>query len=318
MGAGQRPGSTPSVSLSHRLEYTAFRLFRGVLLVLPEPIAQGLGAVLGWLFGSVLRVRRRVVDENLARAFPDADPAWRRRVGAASYRHLGREAVAMFRLAGTSPERVRAVTEVEGLEELRETLAGGKGVVMVTGHLGNWEMGGAAVAARGVPVDAVVQLQRNQRFDEDLRRARERLGMHVMSKQSAPRAVLKSLRDGHLVALVADQNVLRGAVFVDFFGIPAASARGPAVFALRTGAPLWVGAALRVSGGTRRYRIVIRPVTVEPTGDQEEDVRRMTRACLAVLEEWIREAPEQYFWLHKRWKTRPPIPEPGAGSDHIS
>ncbi|UCC23852.1 MAG: lysophospholipid acyltransferase family protein [Gemmatimonadales bacterium] len=299
------------------MEHLGFRLLRGLLLSVPEGLALGFGGFLGWVMGSVLRIRRSVVEENIARAFPRRDRAWRRRIAAASYRHLGREAVATFRLAGSSSERVRSVTRVEGLEALEAALAEGRGVVMVAGHLGNWEMGGAALAARGLPVDAVVQVQRNPRFDEDLRRARERLGIRIMSKQSAPRAVLQSLREGHLAALVADQNVVRGGVFVDFFGTPAATARGPAVFALRTGAPLWAGVALKIDGG-RGYRVMVRPVSIPLTGDQEEDVRRLTRAHLSILESWIEEAPEQYFWLHKRWKSRPPIPEPAPGRDDIS
>lgn len=301
-----------AVPLSHRLEYAGFRLFRGLLRVLPLGAALAVGSLLGWLAGSVLRVRRDVVDANLARAFPDAAPAWRRRVAVASYRHLGRESVMTFLLAGASPERIRALTSTEGFEGLEAALAGGRGVVLATGHLGNWELGAAALAARGVDVDAVVQVQRNRRFDADLRRAREGLGVRVMSKQSAPRGVLASLRGGRLAALVADQNVLRAGIFVDFFGHPAATAKGPAVFALRTGAPLWAGVALRLPGGKPRYRVVLRPVDVELTGDPEEDIVRLTRAHTALLEGWVREAPEQYFWQHKRWKTRPPIPEQPA------
>lgn len=301
------PGAPP---LRHRLEYLGFRVLRGLFKFAPEPLALGLGSALGWVAGSIVRIRRRVVDENLRRAFPAAPPGWRRRVAAACYRHLGRESVMTFRLAGASRDRIRSITEVDGIEELQAALAEGKGVVVATGHLGNWEMGAAAVAARGVPVDAVVQVQRNQRFDADLRRAREGLGIQVMSKQSAPRGVLTSLRRGRLAALVADQNVRRAGIFVDFFGVPAATARGPAVFALRTGAPLWAGAALRVPGRGTRYRVVLRPVQAELTGDHEEDVLRLTRAHTALLESWVREAPEQYFWQHKRWKTRPRIPEP--------
>lgn len=304
------PGAPPP--LRHRVEYALFRTLRGTLKVLPEFAALGLGSALGWLAGSLFRMRRGVVDENLRRAFPEASPGWRRRIAAACYRHLGRESVMTFRLSGASAERIRDISEVDGLEEIQAVLARGKGVVVATGHLGNWEMGAAAVAARGVPVDAVVQVQRNVRFDADLRRAREGLGIHVMSKQSAPRGVLSSLRRGRLAALVADQNVLRAGIFVDFFGVPAATAKGPAVFALRTGAPLWAGAALRLPGRRARYRVILRPVQAELTGDHEEDVVRLTRAHTALLEEWVREAPEQYFWQHKRWKTRPRIPEPAA------
>lgn len=302
------PGAPP---LRHRLEFLGFRILRGLFKFAPEPLALGLGSTLGWLAGSILRVRRGVVDDNLRRAFPVASPAWRRRVARACYRHLGRESVMTFRLSGASPEHIRTITEVDGIKELQAALAEGRGVVVATGHLGNWEMGAAAVAARGVPVDAVVQVQRNQRFDRELRQAREGLGIHVMSKQSAPRGVLTSLRRGRLAALVADQNVRRAGIFVDFFGVPAATAKGPAVFALRTGAPLWAGAALRVPGRGARYRVVLRPVEVALTGDHEEDVLRLTRAHTALLESWVRDAPGQYFWQHMRWKTRPRIPEPG-------
>lgn len=310
-------GSPAPVPFRHRVEFAGFLLFRGLLRVLPRRASLGLGAALGWLAGSVLRVRRRVVDENLSRAFPQASSAWRRRVAAASYRHLGRESVMTFLLAGVSAERIRDMTRVEGLAELEEALARGKGVVMATGHLGNWELGAAALAARGIEVDAVVQVQRNRRFDAELRRAREGLGVNVMSKQAAPRGVLASLRRGRLAALVADQNVLRAGIFVDFFGIPAATAKGPAIFALRTGAPLWAGAALRIPGHAGRYRVVMLPVRAELTGDQEEDILRLTRAHTALLEEWVREAPEQYFWQHNRWKTRLPIPEPPPAGDDI-
>ena len=254
------------VPLRHRVEFAGFVLFRGLLRLLPLRASLGLGAALGWLAGSVLRVRRTVVDQNLLRAFPRESPAWRSRVAAASYRHLGRESVMTFLLAGASSERIREMTQVEGLEELEEALARGKGVVMATGHLGNWELGAAALAARGIGVDAVVQVQRNRHFDAELRRAREGLGVTVMSKQSAPRGVLSSLRRGRLAALVADQNVLRAGVFVEFFGFPAATAKGPAIFALRTGAPLWAGAALRVPGRGGRYRVVMQPVRADLTG----------------------------------------------------
>ena len=309
--------SRSPVPFRHRVEFAGFLLFRGLLRVLPAGAARGVGAALGWLAGSVFRVRRKVVDRNLSRAFPNASRSWRRRVASASYRHLGRESVMTFLLAGASPERVRAITRVEGLQELEAALARGKGVVVATGHLGNWELGAAALSARGIPVDAVVQVQRNRRFDAELRKAREGLGVQVISKQDAPRGVLSSLRRGRLAALVADQNVRRAGIFVDFFGIPAATAKGPAIFALRTGAPLWAGAALRIPGAGGAYRVVMRPVRAELTGDPEEDVLRLTRAHTALLEEWVRQEPEQYFWQHNRWKTRPAIPEPAATRDDI-
>lgn len=297
----------------HAAEYALFRSVTAALRALPEGLALRVGAGLGWLAGAVLRIRRRDVDAHLAIAFPDRPPAWRRRVARASYAHLGREAVALFLLPGQDAERVVERTEVEGLEELRAALAGGSGVVMVTGHLGNWELGGAALAARGLPLDVVTKAMANRRFDADLTATRERLGLRVFDMAEAPRAMLRTLRAGRIATLVADQNAREGGLFVPFFGKLALTARGPALFAVRAGAPLFVGHAVRLPGLPTRYRIELERVDVEATGDLEVDVARLTAAHTAALERAVRRAPEQYFWQHKRWKTRPPE-EPRSGA----
>jgi KDO2-lipid IV(A) lauroyltransferase len=309
------PGADP---FAHRVQYAAFRGARWLLGALPRSIALGLGDVLGWIMGVVLRIRRRVVDDNLLQAFPEEDARWRGRVARSCYRHLVRESIATFLMAGKSREEVLALASMDDdeLSSVDGDLEEGKGLVVMTGHLGNWELGGAWTAARGVPIEAVVQVQRNRRFDEDLREVRERVWMKTIPKQDAPRGVLKALRAGHLVALVADQNLSRGGIFVEFFGRLASTAKGPATFALRTGAPLWIGAALRVRGQSTPYRLRFQRIDVTPTGDTEADIRRMTEAYTQVLESWIRSHPEQYFWHHRRWKTRPEGRErPPSASD---
>lgn len=293
------------VTFRHRLEYAGFRLLKGALTLLPEAVALGIGEALGWVAGRVLGIRRDVVDGNLALAFPERDVAWRRRVASRSWRHLGREGAALFRMGALGPDEVRDATTVEGLELLEAALARGTGAIIVTGHLGSWEIGGAAVAVRGVPVDGVALVQANPLFDADLVESRNALGMRIVARGNAPREVLRSLAGNRVPALVADQNARRGGVFVDFFGHPAATYRGPALFSLRTGAPIFVGVCLRTSRHPQRYRVVLEPVSVEESGDLEADVARLTAAHTAVLERWVRRAPEQYFWPHKRWKTRP-------------
>jgi len=290
-----------------RLEYLGFRLVVGVLRLLPEGFANAIGSALGTFVGSVLRIRRDVVDGNLVRAVPDRASEERARLARASYRHLGREAVATFRLAYESAARVRERTEVEGLEALWAALAEGRPCLVVTGHLGNWEVGGAALAARGVPLDGIALTQRNPLFDRELVRNRARLGMEIIPRGGAGGAVRRSLSAGRVAGFVGDQNAGHRGVFVDFFGVPASTARGAALFAVRRDAALFVGAALRRSpGAPARYDVRIAEVEVHRTGDTEEDVRRATAAHTAALERWVREAPEQYFWVHKRWKTRPP------------
>jgi len=290
----------------HALEYALFRVLTGVLLALPERVGLALGGALGWVAGVVLRIRRADVDRHLLQAFPGESAAWRARVARGSYVHLGREAVATFRLAGMDAGAVVARTTVEGHDAFRAAVAEGKGVVVVTGHLGNWELGGAALTARGTPMDAVAKGMANRRFGEDLVASRERLGMRIVDMSVASREALRTLKAGGVVALVADQNARPDSVFVPFFGKLAATFPGPALFALRTGAPILVGACLREPGRPHRYRVRLRRLDPEPTGDLQADIVRLTRAHTAALEEAVREAPEQYFWQHKRWKTRPP------------
>ncbi len=300
-------------SLSHRAEFALFRCARRVLLALPEPVSVLLGSGLGTVAGSVLRIRRRDVDRHLAWAFPEMAPRARARLARASYRHLGREAVTFFRLPAWSRERVVERTQVEGLDALREALDRAGGAILLTGHLGSWEVGGAALAARGLPVDAVAKGMANRRFQAELFQARERLGLRLVEPADAARRLPRALRSGRVAAFVADQNAHRGGVFVPFFGRLASTARGAALFAIRTGVPAFVGFALREPGLRPRYRVVLEPLPFAPSGDAEEDVRTFAAAYNAAVELAVRARPEQYFWPHKRWKTRPP-----AGTEHAA
>lgn len=290
----------------HRLEYLGFRALRALLSLLPEFAARGFGSMLGWLAGSVFGARRDVVSENLERAFPDLSEAERRRIAAASWRHLGREAVATFRLAGETPESIRGRTEfASGWDAFQKRLGEGKGAILLTGHFGNWEIAGAAVCARGHEMDAVATRQRNALFDRDLVETRGRLGMHIVVRDEAPKRLLRGLRAGRVAGIVGDQNVAVGGIPIEFMGHEAPTARGAAVFALRTGAPLYAGVAVSLPGSRWRYRINMEEVTIEPSGDFDADVHRLTQAHTKVLERAVREHPEQYFWPHKRWKQRP-------------
>lgn len=270
-----------------------------------------LGALAGWLAGTVLRIRRHEVDEHLALAFPDESPAWRRRTARRSYAHLGREAAILARMPSWTPERLESRIRFVDLEQVRAAADQEQGVVVLTAHLGNWEVAGAGLAALGFPLDVVGKGMANRRFERDLFALRERLGMRVIEMSEAPKGVLRSLGRGRVTALLGDQNAHKHGIFLPFFGREAATPRGPALFALRTGAPVFVGFALRDSGWSQTYTIVVHRLEHEVTGDTEEDMRSLLSAYHRLLEEAIRAAPEQYFWQHKRWKTRP-VGEEGA------
>lgn len=211
----------------------------------------------------------------------------------------------MLRMAEMERSDLLERTAVRGLGPVRDALAEERGVVFLTGHLGNWEIGGAAVSARGVPLAVVALRQANPLFDRELVRTRERLGMRVIYRRNAPAEVLSVLRRGGAVALVADQNPARGGIPAEFFGRPANTARGPGVLALRADARVFLGVAFRTSGGEPAYEVRFEELPVERTGELDRDVRDLVQVYTSRLEEAVREAPEQYFWQHRRWKERP-------------
>lgn len=283
----------------------AYRAVVGVLRFAPERLALRFGEGMGWMAGVVFRVRWRTVNDHLRKAFPDKDAKWCRALARASFRHLGRESVATFRLGRMDLTEIEARTEMVGFEALQEMAAQGVGMIVLTGHMGNWELGAASVVAHGIPLEIVVQRQRNPLFDSDIIANRKRLGLAVIDRSKAPRRVLRALREGRNIGIAGDQNIRRGGVFVDFFGRPASTARGTALFALRTGAPIFLLVVNRLPGFPQRYRVTFDPVEFTPSGDSEQDVLRLTEAHIGKLEERIRQAPEQYLWQHRRWKTVP-------------
>ncbi len=293
------------------MEFWTFRVLSWILVVLPERAARDLCSLVGWVAGVVLRVRRVDTDHHLQIAFPERNSAWRRRVARSSYMHLAREVAMTVRLSRMQPEEIVRRTEVVGFEALREAASGGRGVVVISGHLGNWEVAAAAVAARGVPMHVAAHLQKNPLFYRHMVELRNRLGLTVIVKNEAFRLVPKALAAGRVVALISDQNMRKRGVFVDFFGRAAATAKGPALFALRTGAPVFLGVAVRKRGYPSRYRVIIERVPVEEGAPSADAIRDLTQRHVSRLEARIRETPNQYFWQHRRWKTRPErAPEP--------
>ena len=273
--------------------------------VLPERAADSFGATIGRRIHD-LGIRRDTVDENLRIAFPDANNDWLEKTRLAAYEHLGREAAAMLRLSKLDEKAVVERTIAVGWDELKEALSLGRGVILVTGHYGNWEIAAAAVASRNVTIGAIVRRQGNRLVDERLQQLRRNLGVETIYQGQAPARVPRLLRSNGVVGIVGDQDARRSGIFVPFFGRPASTHRGPALFALRLGAPVFSCIARRLPGSEVRYEVRGERVEFERTGDLDHDVRALTSELALRLEKEIRLAPEQYFWFHKRWKTQPP------------
>ena len=300
-------------TLAHRIEYGALRSVVALLKRIGLRSASAVGAGLGTLGFRPLAIRRDVVERQVRAALPEMLPNEVLRIARASYAHLGRTTTETALLPLYDRERIISLfEEVEGWSIVEERLARGKGLILVTGHLGNWELGGAYLAARGLPMQAVARYMANPLFDSYLTRTRERIGMTVVHDDEAVRRVPRALRTGHAVAFLIDQGAVGlASIWVPFFGRLAKTPRGPAVFALRLGAPIVFGAAIRQPTGN--FRLSFEAIDTTPTGNLEADVERIVADYTAVLERWVRRAPEQYFWHHRRWKHQRPNTPPELG-----
>jgi Kdo2-lipid IVA lauroyltransferase/acyltransferase len=293
-------------TLAHRAEYYAMRGTIGGLRALSWDAACKIGEKLGALGYRPLGIRKRVVERQIAAAFPDLSPEAVVNLARESYRHLGRTFIETALLNSLGRDGLQKLVEsVEGWEEIEDVMSKGRGAVLVTGHLGNWELAGAYVAARGIPLDAIARGMANPLFDAYLNHTREAMGMTVVHDSEAVRRTPRSLRAGRAVAFVADQGVMGlASTFVPFFGRPAKTPRGAAVFALRFDVPVVFVTALRKPND--RYRLVVERIEAPRTGNRDVDVDAIVARFTQHLEKWVRAVPAQYFWQHRRWRRQPP------------
>jgi len=295
----------PRPTASHRAEYYALRTVVGTLHALPWNAACAFGARLGLLGYKPLGIRRHVVERQIAAAFPELPEREVNSLARRAYAHLGRSSIETALLPSIGQNGVLDMVEsVDGFELVEDAISRGKGALLVTGHLGNWELAGAYVAARGVPMDVIVRTQANPLFDAYINETRATLGMTVVRDQEAARRTPRSLRDGRAIAFVSDQGLMGlASTFVPFFGRPAKTPRGAAVFAMKYDTPTLFVTALRQASG--RYRVSVERVPILRTGDRDADIDAIVAAYTAILERWVRSAPEQYFWHHRRWRRQP-------------
>lgn len=294
----------------NKFEQLAMHGIAGALGVIPWRVAMWFGETIGGIGYRPLGIRRHVAEKQIAAAFPDLSKPGVHRIARASYRHLGRTSIETALLPSLGRDGIlRLVESVDGWEHVERAMSRRNGVIMVTGHFGNWELAGSYMAARGIPIDVIVREMANLDFDRYLNATRERAGMTVVYDREAVRRIPRSLRDGRAVAFVADQGVLGlASTFVTFFGRPAKTPRGAAVFALRFNSPVVFVVTFRKPNG--RYHVTIEPVEIAETGDRERDTDAIVQHYTEQLEAWVRKIPEQYFWQHRRWRRQPPDTPP--------
>lgn len=288
------------------IEYAAaWTILKGVSLA-PRSFALKAGQTVGALAHAVLPHLRRHAEINLRLAFPDLDERERARIKRGAFRNLGRLLGEISQFPRLTPENIKSVVVYEGLENYLNAVAEGRGVILLTGHIGAWELSVYAHSVYGYPMSFLARRVDNPMVERLAESYRSRYGNRSIDKKNSVREVLKTLKSGGVVGILADLNASREeGVFCDFFGVPACTTAGVATLALRTGAVVVPG-YLIWDESERIHRLHFEPpVATINTGNQKEDVMANTARYTKVLESIIRRRPDQWLWIHRRWRTRP-------------
>jgi KDO2-lipid IV(A) lauroyltransferase len=293
----------------HGLEHACFAAATGLLAVFPRGSASRLGRRAAGLLLRLLGHRRRILLENLARAFPEKSGEERRKIARESVETLGAASFEFLDVSRWSLEDLRERVAFEGVENLEAARARGKGVILLSAHFGNWELGGLAAGQLGEPIALVVRPIDNPLIEAEIARRRSRFGNRVIAKREALREMLRAMRQNETVAILIDQNVLpEEAVFVPFFGRLAATTPSVALLQRKTGAA--VVPVFTWPDGDGRYRLGFeKPILADEfasaASGRAEQVRLATARYTEVTEKAVRKQPAAWLWLHNRWKTRP-------------
>jgi KDO2-lipid IV(A) lauroyltransferase len=289
------------MSATQRLEALAIRAAIAVARRLPYAVSEACGTATGRLCWMLDRRHRRLAQDNVAAAFPDLSPALRRALVRRAFEHFGRLLFALLEFSGLAPHVMSERAEIEGAERVQAAHAVGKGVLFVTGHFGFWEIQALVHALAFPPMTVLARPLDNPVLHEMLERIRTRTGNTVIYRQGSVRRVMRALEAGQGVGILIDQHTLgRDAVSVDFFNRPAATTSAVAALALRTGAPVIPLFALPLGRG--RYRLVYEAPVPPPTADDPDPIREFTQRCTDVLETYVRQRPDMWLWMHRRWR----------------
>ena len=295
----------------YALEARAARAASWLVNRVPRRLSLKLGRGLGRLWGELDSRHARIAAGNLGRAFPHWDETRRWRTAREVYAHFGAALLDVLWLEGRGREAVMSRVEVEGREHVEAAMAPGRGALLVTAHIGNWELHGLAHGWLFGAIGVIARPLDNPALDQRLCGVRAQGGNTVIYKRRALATVLRLLREGRGVAVLIDQNVQADdGIFVDYFGQPAATTTVAAALALKTGCALVPTHTVLRADGT--YRLIYDPpLAFQPTGDRRADVKHITQELTRAIERWVRETPGQWLWIHRRWKTQPDGAQPG-------
>jgi KDO2-lipid IV(A) lauroyltransferase len=291
--------------LRYRLEYALVWVLVKSVGLLPRPLARAKGISFAWIVYLLHGKLRRVGMRNLALAVPEKTPRERRKILRGEFTSLGRQIAEVCLFPRYTPENVSKIVVYEGFENFERALARKKGVLFLTAHLGAWELSAFAHSLYGYPLNIVMRPLDNPYIDRLTRAYRTMHGNKAVDKDFA-RGLIAAMRKGETVGVLMDTNMIASqGVFVDFFGIKACTASGIARVALKTDAAVVPGFTIW-DPALKKYRLRFDPaVKLIRTADREADVIANTALFTRIIEDYVRRYPDQWLWVHRRWKTRP-------------
>lgn len=281
---------------------------------LPYRLLMALGWVLGNLYYLLIKKERERAVEQMLWALGKSEDETRRTVRA-SFINLARNVLEIFYMPHLNKQNFHEFIEIDHLERMIDALAEGRGVVVLTGHVGTWEWLSASFTMNDLPVTAIAKPQPNIQYTQALDDLRKTINVQIFSRGTSELiAAARALKAGKILGFLADQDGGPGGALVDFFGRPAATPMGPAVFARKFHSPVLPAFILRQPDG--KHRVVIGEVMrYEDTGNPDQDLYDFTVRMTRIVEDIIREHPEQWLWFQKRWNTKPE--EMKTGKHHI-
>jgi KDO2-lipid IV(A) lauroyltransferase len=294
------------VSGRERMEFAVVWLFVHAVRLFPRRVARGVGAAIAAAAFHALARLRRVGIRNLELAFPEKTASEREEILRSVYRNLGYLLAEFCKMPGYTAEGASEFIRYEGLENFVRARERGKGVLVLTGHLGAWELSSFYHSLMGMPMGMVIRRLDNPLVDRFVNRIRCLHGNRVIHKNDFARGLIASMRAGETVGILMDTNMTPPqGVFVPFFGVAACTASGMARIAAKTGAAVVPGFLLWEESERRYVLHFGEELEVVHTGDAEKDALANTAGFTAAIERHVRRYPQQWLWMHRRWKTRP-------------
>ncbi len=270
---------------------------------LPRKLALFSGVYLATVVFLLSRRQRDKACKHLEQSLEIGQPIARRLVRR-SFQNMGKNLMEFMQLPRMSVETLHQLVAFEGREHIDKVLAQGRGAIILTAHFGNWELLGASILAHGYTIRGITRQLRSRRLDAIVSSYREKVGWQGIDRDRAVREVLRCLNRNELIAILADVDTRTRGIFVDFFGRPAYTPYGPVAFALKTGAAILPTFIVRQPDDSHRA-IVEAPLPLQQGGGREEDLLVNTQRFTKIIESYIRRYPEQWIWMHERWKTQP-------------